>query len=66
MKGEKNKFLTLKNKQNGSVSFGNDNSTIIIGRCIVNIGSKDAKVENVLLVEDMKHTILRVSQMCDQ
>jgi hypothetical protein len=32
----------------------------------VQIGNKNEKEENVLLVEDMKHNILSVSQMCDQ
>jgi hypothetical protein len=66
MKGDNDMFLTLKKERDGSVSFGNDNSTRIIGRGTFKIGSKDAKEENVLLVEDMKHNILSVSQMCDQ
>jgi hypothetical protein len=66
MTGEKNRFLTLKKEQDGSISFGNDNSTRIIGRGIVNLGSKDAKAQKFLLVEDMKNNLLSVSQMCDQ
>jgi hypothetical protein len=66
MTGGKNRFMTLKKEQDGSVSFGNDNSSKIIGRGTINLGSKDAKEENVLLVEDMKHNLLSVSQMCDQ
>jgi hypothetical protein len=30
------------------------------------MGNTNAKIENVLLVENMKHNILSVSQMCDQ
>jgi hypothetical protein len=44
----------------------NDNSTKTIGRGTIKLGSKDAKAENVLLVEDMKHDLLSVIQMCDQ
>jgi hypothetical protein len=66
MTGDKNKFLTLKKEQDGSISFGNDNSTKIVGRDTLNLEIKNAKVENVLLVEDMKHNVLSVSQMCDQ
>jgi hypothetical protein len=66
MTGDKNMFLTLKKERDGSVSFGNDNSTKIIGRGTVKLRNKDAKEENVLLVEGMKHNILSVSQMCDQ
>jgi hypothetical protein len=32
----------------------------------VRIGNKNEKAQNVLLVEDMKHNLLSVSQMCDQ
>jgi hypothetical protein len=60
------KFLTLQKEKNGSVSFGNDNSSKIIGEGTVRIGNKNEKAQNVLLVEDMKHNLLSVSQMCDQ
>jgi hypothetical protein len=66
MKGDKDMFLTLRKERYGSVSFGNDDSTKIIGKGIVIIGNKNTKAENVLLVEDMKHNLLSVSQMCDQ
>ena len=66
MTGDKEKFITLRKEKNGSVSFRNDNSSKIIGEGTVWIGNKNEKAQNVLLVEDMKHNILSVSQMCDQ
>jgi hypothetical protein len=60
------RFLALKKERDGSISFGNDNSAKIIGKWIVNLGSKDANEEKFLLVEDMKHNLLSISQMCDQ
>jgi hypothetical protein len=66
MIGDRDKFLTLRKERDGSVSFGSDDSSKIIGKCIVQIGNKNEKAENVLLVEDIKHNILSVSQMCDQ
>jgi hypothetical protein len=66
MKGDKDEFLALKKERDGLVSFGNNNSTRIIGKGTIKIGSKDTKEENVLLVEDMKHILLSLSQMCDQ
>jgi hypothetical protein len=66
MKGDKAKFLTLRKEKKGPVSFGNDNSCKIIGEGTVRIGNKNEKAENILLVEDMKHNLLSVSQMCDQ
>jgi hypothetical protein len=66
MTSDRDKFLTLREERDGSVSFGNDDSSKIIGKGTVQIGNKNEKEENVLLVEDMKHNLLSVSQMCDQ
>jgi hypothetical protein len=63
---DKDKFLTLRKERDGSVSFGNDNSARIIGKGTIKLGSKENIAENVLLIEDMKHNLLSVSQMCDQ
>jgi hypothetical protein len=66
MTGDRDKFLTLQEEKDGSVSFGNDDSSKIIGKGTVWIRNKNEKEENVLLVEYMKHNHLSVSQMCDQ
>jgi hypothetical protein len=63
---DKDKFLTPRKERDGSISFGSENSTKIIGRCTIKLGSKDVKAKNVLLVEDMKHNLLSLSKMCDQ
>ena len=64
--GDRDKFLTLRKERDGSVSFENDDSAKIIGKGTIRIGNKNAKAENVVLVEDMKHNLLSVSHMCDQ
>jgi hypothetical protein len=56
---DKNKFATLRKENDGSVSFGNDNLAKIIGKGTIKLGSKYAREENVLLVENMKHNLLR-------
>jgi hypothetical protein len=66
MTGDKDKFITLRKEKNGSISFKNDNSSKIIGEGTVLIGNKNENEQNVLLVEDMKHNLLSVIQMCDQ
>jgi hypothetical protein len=43
MKGDKHEFLTLRKERYGSVSFGNDDSTKIIGKGTVRIGNKNTK-----------------------
>jgi hypothetical protein len=65
MTGDEGRFLTLRKERDGSVSFGNDDSTRIIGKGTDRIGNKNTKAENGLLVEYMKHNILILSQMCD-
>ena len=63
MTGDKDKFLNLK-KHKGRVAFGDNASGNILGKGTVNVGK--AKAKNVLLVENMKPSLLSVSQTCDQ
>ena len=63
MTGDRDKFLTLRKERDGSVSFRNDDSTKIIRKGTVQIGNKNEKEENVLLVEDMKHNLLSESNV---
>jgi hypothetical protein len=65
MTGDQRKFVSLK-KKGGNVTFGDDSSTKILGKGIVNLGSENLKEGKVLLVEYMKHNILSVSKICDQ
>jgi hypothetical protein len=65
MTEDQDKSISLKRK-GGNVSFGDDSSAKIIGKGVVELGSKNVKENNVLLVEYLKHNILSVSKMCDQ
>ena len=64
MTGDRENFLTLRKERDGSVSFGD--SSKIIGKGTIQIGNKNEKPENVLLIEYMKHNLLSVSKMYDQ
>ena len=66
MTGDQNKFLNLKRKEKGSVIFGDDVSTNILGRGTINLRNNRAKEENVLLVENLKPNLLSVRQTCDK
>ena len=66
MTGDRRKFVSLKEKKNGTISFGNDGSSNVIGSGTVTLGSKDVITKNVLLVEKMNQNLLSVGQMCDQ
>jgi hypothetical protein len=65
MTRDKNGFVTLKKEKEGYVTFDNDNSAKIIGKGTISLGNKDVVAENVLLVENMKHNLLSLSQMYD-
>ena len=63
MIGDRDKFLTLIKERDGSISFGNVDSTKIIEKGTVRIGNKNTKENNVLLKEDMKHNLLSDSNV---
>ena len=65
MTGDPTKFLSLKRKQKGKVTCGDNISSRIIGKGTMVIRDK-MKVENVILVEKLKPNPLSVSQTCDQ
>ena len=65
MTGDKNMFSILTPKDGGYVTFGDDKKGKIIG--IGNIGkTKSSNIENVLLVDGLKHNLLSISQLCDK
>ena len=51
-------------KHKGKVTFGENASGNILGKGTVNVGK--AKAKNVLLVENLKPSLLSVIQTCDQ
>ena len=64
MTGRKHNFVTLDEGKEGIVTFGNEQSARIIGRGTVCLNNKNIMAENVLLVEDIEHNLLSVSQIC--
>jgi hypothetical protein len=65
MTGDQDKFISLK-RRGGNVAFGHDSFAKILGEGVVELGRKNVKTNNVLLVEDLNHNLLSVSKMCDQ
>jgi hypothetical protein len=66
MTGDRNKFLTLSDSKSGNVTFENDAPGKIKGKGIVNLCNGKRKAQDVLLLEDLKHNLLSVSQVCDR
>jgi hypothetical protein len=66
MAGDQSKFLKLNKNGKGKVTFGDNMSSMILGKGIVSLGNNKTKEEDVLLVENLKRNLLSVSQTCDQ
>ncbi|VFQ81008.1 unnamed protein product [Cuscuta campestris] len=65
MTGDASKFRSLEYFKGGDVVFGDNNKRRIIGSGTV--GRDNATtVENVLLVEGLKHNLLSISQLCNR
>ena len=60
MIGNKSEFVNI-DKEKGFVSFGNNNSTKVLGKGTIKLGRKNSLAENVLLVDNMKHNLLSIS-----
>lgn len=63
---DKRKFLTLKEINGGTMKFGDNAMTRIIGKDTLSLDNGKTRTENVLYVKGLKHNLLRVCQLCDQ
>ncbi|KAL2518809.1 Uncharacterized protein Adt_15056 [Abeliophyllum distichum] len=65
MTGDRSLLSNLKRKDGGHVTIGDNAKRKIIG--IGNIGNRSSpSIENVLLVDNLKHNLLSISQLCDK
>ena len=64
MTGDASKFTSLILKDQGSVTYGDNRKANVIGEGNI-IVNKDLSIKNVLLVEDLKHNLISISQLCD-
>ena len=61
-----NNFATLSRyHEGGTVTFGDDSKGKIVGIGNIKLGSSPM-IENVVLVNGLKHNLLSVSQLCDK
>jgi hypothetical protein len=66
MTGDRTQFLTLSDSKSENVTFGNDAPGKVKGKGIVSLNNGKRKAQDVLLVENLKHNLLSVSQVCDR
>ena len=65
MTGDSSKFISLKPTQGGEVVLGDDTRCKIIGIGKVGINSS-SHINNVRMVDGLKHNLLSISQLCDK
>ena len=65
MTSDKSKFLSLKAYNGGTVTFGDNMKGEIIAKGKVGRSCSHA-IDNVFLVENLKHNLLSISQFCDK
>ena len=58
-------FLSISPKDGGYVTFGDNAKGKIVGEGKVG-KSPNTTIENVLLVDGLKHNLLSISQFCDK
>jgi len=63
--GEKTKLAKLELKDEGFVTYGDNNKGKILGSGVISNGSS-FNIKNVLLVEGLKHNLISISQFCDK
>src|SRR5436189_3773027 len=64
MTGKINMLSSLQHKDDGLVTFGDNNQCKVIAIGNVCQG-KNPLIENILLVDGLKHNLLSISQLCD-
>jgi len=65
MTGDSKKFGKISHKVNGHVTYGDNNRGKIPGTGKVR-SSSTVEIEDVLLVDGLKHNLLTISQLCDK
>jgi len=65
MTGDASKFIHISPKNNGHVTYGDNNKGKILG--VGKIGMNlSTSIENVLLINGLKHGLLSICQLCDK
>jgi len=65
MTGDKSKFAKLELRDEGFVTYSDNNKGTILGNGVIRNGSS-FNIKNVLLVEGLKHNFISISQLCDK
>ena len=65
MTGDASRFISISLKQDGQVTYGDNNKGKILGKGTIGNASSFV-IHDVLYVEGLKHNLLNISQQCDR
>ncbi|PKU86617.1 Retrovirus-related Pol polyprotein from transposon TNT 1-94 [Dendrobium catenatum] len=65
MTGDASQFVVLEFRTGGKVALGDNTTRKVVGAGIIG-NSKNLMIENILLVDGLKHNLLSISQFCDK
>ena len=65
MTGDASRFISTSLKQDGHVTYGDNNKGKIIGKGTIG-NESSLLIHNVLYVKGLKHNLLSISQLCDR
>ncbi|PKU83031.1 hypothetical protein MA16_Dca009503 [Dendrobium catenatum] len=65
MTGDADQFVILEVRVRGKVTLGANTTRKVVGGGIIR-NSKNFLIENVLLIDELKHNLLSIGQLCDK
>jgi len=65
MTGDVSKFISISLKQDGHVTYGDNNKEKVLGKGTIG-NESSLLIHDVLYVEGLKHNLLSISQLCDR
>ena len=65
MSGEEQLFNDVTKNDYGSVTFRDNSKARVVGICFIDFAGS-TYVEQVLLIDGLKHNLLSISQLCDE
>ena len=65
MTGDASKFVSITLKQEGHVTYGDNNKGMILGKGTI-CNENSFLIHDVLYVEGLKHNLLSISHLCDR
>ncbi|PKU72573.1 hypothetical protein MA16_Dca008630 [Dendrobium catenatum] len=65
MTGDANQFIVLETRTGGKLTLGDNTTRKVVGASIIG-NSKNLLIENIFLVDGLKHNLLSISQLCDK